>query len=268
MEMTQKYSVNNHAVEIVLNWYKSKEIAIPEIQRPFVWDATKVRNLLDSLYRGYPIGYLIVWKNPNAKLKDGKSSEGKKILIDGQQRVMALITSVLSEEITDKKYQKKRIKIAFNPQTEAFEVTNPAIQKDSSWIQDISEIIKGESRISKVVSEYCEKNPASDKNKIEDSVENLKKILSRPIGIIELSHDLDIETVTDIFIRINSAGVPLDQADFAMSKIAANENYSGNNLRKCIDYFCHLIESPEIYETIKENDKEFSKTEFFQKISW
>ena len=81
MDLIQKYSVNNHPVEIILSWYRSKEIAIPEIQRPFVWNSTKVRNLLDSLYRGFPIGYLIVWKNPNIKLKDGKTSEGKKILI-------------------------------------------------------------------------------------------------------------------------------------------------------------------------------------------
>ena len=121
MELIQKYSVNNFPVEIILNWYRSKEIAIPEIQRPFVWDSTKVRNLLDSLYQGYPIGYLIVWKNPNVKLKDGKSSEGKKILIDGQQRVMALITSVLSKEIINKEYKKQKIVISFNPQTEKFD---------------------------------------------------------------------------------------------------------------------------------------------------
>src|SRR3989339_1578334 len=99
---TQRYSVTPYPIETLLTWVKSGEIAIPEIQRPFVWDSTKVRNLLDSLYQGYPIGYLIVWKNPNVKLKDGRSSEGKKILIDGQQRVMALITSVLSKEIINK----------------------------------------------------------------------------------------------------------------------------------------------------------------------
>ena len=80
---TQKYSVNQHLIETILSWVKSYEIAIPEIQRPFVWDATKVRDLMDSLYQGYPIGYLIAWRNPNVKLKDGTTAEGKKILIDG-----------------------------------------------------------------------------------------------------------------------------------------------------------------------------------------
>jgi hypothetical protein len=84
---TQRYTVTPHPIETLLTWVKSGEIAIPEIQRPFVWEATKVRNLLNSLYRGYPVGYLIAWRNPTVKLKDGSSSAGKRVLIDGQQRV-------------------------------------------------------------------------------------------------------------------------------------------------------------------------------------
>jgi hypothetical protein len=81
----QKYSVNQHLIETLLSWVKSGEIAIPEIQRPFVWDSSKVRDLMDSLYQGFPVGYVISWLNPNVRLKDGSLSEGKKILIDGQQ---------------------------------------------------------------------------------------------------------------------------------------------------------------------------------------
>jgi uncharacterized protein with ParB-like and HNH nuclease domain len=81
------YSVNSHPVETILAWVKAGEIAIPEIQRPFVWDATNVRDLLDSLFQGYPVGYLIAWRNPSVRLRDGSLSEGKKVLIDGQQRV-------------------------------------------------------------------------------------------------------------------------------------------------------------------------------------
>jgi len=90
----QKYSVNQHLLETILVWVKSGEIAIPEIQRPFVWDAVQVRDLMDSLYQGYPVGYLIAWRNPTVRLKDGTRSEGKRILIDGQQRVTALMAAV------------------------------------------------------------------------------------------------------------------------------------------------------------------------------
>lgn len=264
----QKYSVNQHLIESVLTWIKSGDIAIPEIQRPFVWDASDVRDLIDSLYQGYPIGYLIAWRNPDVKLKDGTTSNGKRILIDGQQRVMALKAAILGAPVLNDEYEHVRIRIAFNPQDEKFEVCNPAIQKDATWIPDISLIITEEERTSRVINNYCEKNPTANLEKIEDSLEQLKKIVGKQVGFIELSHELDIETVTEIFIRINSKGTPLSSADFAMSKIAVNEQYGGVYLRKCIDYFCHLEVSPAFFSHISEVDKEFSKTPYFQKIAW
>ncbi|MCT0247737.1 DUF262 domain-containing protein [Synechococcus sp. CS-205] len=109
---TQRYSVTPHPIDTLLTWVKSGEIAIPEIQRPFVWEATKVRNLLDSLYQGFPVGYLIAWRNPTVKLKDGTTSAGKRILIDGQQRVTALMASLLGMEVLTKDYASVRIRIA------------------------------------------------------------------------------------------------------------------------------------------------------------
>ena len=96
----QCYSVVQHPIETLLAWVKSGEIAIPEIQRPFVWDATKVRNLLDSLYQGYPIGYLIVWRNPDIRLKDG-SYLGKNPH-DRQQRGYGLMASLLEAFVLNK----------------------------------------------------------------------------------------------------------------------------------------------------------------------
>ena len=264
----QKYSVNQHLIETLLTWVKSGEIAIPEIQRPFVWDSSKVRDLMDSLYQGFPIGYVIAWRNPNVRLKDGSMSEGKKILIDGQQRVTALTAAILGEYVIDKTYKRVKIKIAFNPLLEKFEVQNPAILKDVSWLPNISEAINGDISILKLVRHYLAQNPDANEDVVEKSFTNLINIPKKQIGIIELAHDLDIETVTEIFIRINSKGVVLSQADFAMSKIASNTDYNGNVLRKAIDYFCHLAISPEFYKHIEDNDKEFTKTDFFQKMQW
>jgi len=264
----QKYSVNQHLIETIITWVKSGEIAIPEIQRPFVWDSSKVRDLMDSLYQGYPIGYIIAWRNPNVRLKDGTFSEGKRVLIDGQQRVTALTAAILGQQVINKDYKRVRIQIAFNPIEEKFEVLNPAIEKDKKWLNDISPIITNEVRLSKVIRDYCEQNPETNEGEIEDVLENLKSITKKQIGLIELAGNLDIEMVTEIFIRINSQGVELSQADFVMSKIAANEIYGGNVLRKCIDYFSHLAVAPEFYSNIAEFDKEFIKTEYFPKISW
>jgi len=264
---TQKYAVNQHQISTFLAFVKDGQIAIPEVQRPFVWDNTKVRDLMDSLYKGYPIGYVITWQNPNVRLKDGKLSEGKKILIDGQQRITALRAAVLGEYVINKEYDKVRIKIAFNPQTESFEVQNPAILKDKSWIPDISEVMTSGSII-QIVRKYAELNADKDIDEIEKNISNLLSIQHKQIGTRDLAHDLDIETVTEIFIRINSQGVVLSQADFAMSKIASNEKLDGPNLRKAIDYFCHLAVAPQFHEHIRDNDKEFASTDYFKAMSW
>lgn len=264
----QKYSVNQHLIETILAWVNSGEIAIPEIQRPFVWDSSKVRDLMDSLYQGYPIGYVIAWRNPNVKLKDGSLSEGKKVLIDGQQRVTALTAAILGHYVINKNYQRVKIKIAFNPIEERFEVQNPAILKDKVWLHDITDAFSGKISLLKLVRDYLTLNPNIDEDLIENSFSRLISIVKKPIGMIELAPELDIETVTEIFIRINSKGVVLSQADFAMSKIASDTDNGGNELRKAIDYFCHLAIAPDFYKHIVDNDEDFAKTEFFQKMSW
>ena len=265
---TQRYSVTPHPIETILTWVKSREIAIPEIQRPFVWEATKVRNLLDSLYQGYPVGYLIAWKNPTVKLKDGTSSAGKRILIDGQQRVTALMAALLGQEVLTKDYETVRIRIAFHPQEERFEVANPAICKDAAWIEDVAEVFAPATSAFQLVGNYCSKNPGVSQDSVFASIEKLRKIINNHVGVIELADDLDIETVTEIFIRVNSAGTELSQADFAMSKISVNETFGGNLLRKAIDYFCHLAVAPEFLSTIEKNDKAFVASEFLQHMRW
>jgi hypothetical protein len=265
---TQRYSVTPHPVETLLTWVKSGEIAIPEIQRPFVWEATKVRNLLDSLYQGYPVGYLIAWRNPTVKLKDGSTSAGKRILIDGQQRVTALMASLLGIEVLTDDYETVQIRIAFNPQEETFEVANPAIRKNPVWIPDVGKVFQPATSIFELVSDYCAANPGCSQDHVFKIIEKLRGIIHNHVGIIELAEDLDIETVTEIFIRVNSAGSPLSQADFAMSKIAVNKTYGGNLLRKAIDYFCHLAIAPDFLAKIRKGDAEFVASEFFDKMKW
>ena len=265
---SQKYTINQHPVGTILTWIRSGEIAIPEIQRPFVWKASKVRDLMDSLYHGYPIGYLIAWRHPDVKLKDGNSSVGKRVLIDGQQRLTALNAAVLGEYVVDKDYRKRKILIAYHPIEEKFEVHNPAIAKDKEWLPNIAEIVNGGlASLKKLVATYCENNSV-DEDLVFERLDKLRKIKNTQIGLIELDANLDIETVTEIFIRINSEGVVLSQADFVMSKIAANEQYGGTDLRKAIDYFCHLAVAPEHYPFIQENDQEFAKTDYFRQMSW
>ncbi len=271
--MAEKYNVSNIALEQILTNIKSQEIAIPEIQRPFVWKPKQVRDLIDSLYAGYPTGYLIISQNPNMRLKDGSTSIGKKIMIDGQQRVTALMTSIMGFEVINSSFKKDRIKIAFNPlanpdnDEELFKVQDNAILNDKRWIADISEVFKPTFNMWRFVKEYCEINTSISEDNLSNIIMRLMDIKNRQIGVVTLDKELTIDEVTEIFIRINSQGAKLNQADFAMSKIAANETYGGNILRKAIDYFSHLAIQPNWYDEMK-NDIEFMESPFANKLKW
>ena len=235
-----------------------------------MWDSTKVRDLIDSLYAGFPVGYIIVWKNPDVRLKDGTISSGKKILIDGQQRITALQAAIVGEPVIGSNYRKKRIKIAFQPLEQRFEVANPAIEKDVAWISDIAPLYEADFSSMGFVIRYCNKNQLDESqwDKVETAISKLRQIQNNSIGVIELSHQLDIAQVTEIFIRINSKGVVLSQADFAMSKISSDDRFGGNQIRKIMDYFCHLMQKPEDFEAIRQNDTEFAASDDFSKIKW
>lgn len=270
--MTEKYNASNVSLEQILGYIKSGEIAIPEIQRPFVWKPRQVRDLIDSLYMGYPTGYLIISQSPDMKLKDGSQSAGKKIMIDGQQRVTALMTSIVGMEVIGGDFKKRRIKISFNPQAtgedeEIFKVQDNAILKDKKWIADIAEIFKPDFDQWGFVNEYCKINPGINGSQMNKVLMRLLDIKKRQIGVISLDKDLNIDEVTEIFIRINSQGAKLNQADFAMSKIAANTEYEGNALRKAIDYFSHLAVEPDWYSDMTK-DAAFMKSKYAEKLKW
>lgn len=261
-----KYSVTQSAVTQLLADVQSDKIAIPELQRPFVWDSVKVRDLMDSLYKGYPVGYLITWQSVGAALKGGTVAAHQQILIDGQQRITALRAAIAGLKVVDKRYKQVSIKIAFNPVTEEFATLTPVIGKNPEWISDISALFNSSSMFT-FVREYFDGNPSADAHVVEQSMGRLEQIKNAQIGIIALADDLEVETVAEIFIRINSKGVPLSSADFAMSKIATYGDY-GRNLRKLIDYFCHLSVAPHAYTDIKENDTEFAASPYLSKLAW
>jgi hypothetical protein len=261
-----KYRVTQSAVTQLLEDVRREHIAIPELQRPFVWDSVKVRDLMDSLYKGYPVGYLITWQSVGAHLKGGQVAAHQQILIDGQQRITALRAAVAGLNVVNKRYKPIRIKIAFNPVTAEFATLTPVIDKNAEWISDISELFNAPS-IYSYVSDYFAANSGVDTRSVEANISRLEAIKNAQIGIIALNDDLDVETVSEIFIRINSKGVPLSSADFAMSKIATYGD-RGRNLRKLIDYFCHLAVAPHAYTDIAENDAEFAASGYLSRIAW
>lgn len=267
-----KFSLNQTPISTILAWVESGAIAIPEIQRPFVWTSTQVRDLMDSLYQGYPVGYIITWQNPDVKLKDGTTSQGKRILIDGQQRITALRAAISGLNVVDKKYKKRRIAISFNPLTEEFRTRTSSTERGKEWISDIAEVMVNGYDTLTFVDEYVARNPGTTRQKVNARLNRLIQIKNKQIGEIQLSPSLDINIVNEIFVRINASGVNLSNADFAMSKIAVYEKDPGDEmgmrLRKFIDYFAHLSAAPDQFKDIAQNDTEFAKTDYFAKIAW
>ena len=261
------YSLHQYSVDTLLNWIKTEDIVIPEIQRPFVWSANKVRDFIDSLYHGYPVGYLITWPKSDISLRGGESSTRERILIDGQQRTMALRTALLGKKVLTKKYREQQIQIAFHPDTENFAVATNAIRKNPEWISDISVVFNSNSGLLRLVDEYCEKNEGVDRYEMAERIGKLYEIRNNSFGVIDLNEDIDVETVVEIFVRINGTGVRLSAADFIMSKLAASEQYNGHLLRQSIDYFCHLATVPEAHSRLVE-DQAFANTDYFRLIEW
>lgn len=203
--------------------------------------------------------------------KDGGKANGKKILIDGQQRITSLMAAISGKEVLDEDFNKDRIKIAFNPlatdETKRFAVQDASHIKNKKWIPDISVVFDSNFDSFDFALKYCEANEGIKPNDINKAITALKGIANRQIGVIEFDHSLDIDEVTEIFIRINSKGTALSQSDFVMSKMAADIEHGGNMLRKTVDYFCHLAVKPEFYSHIT-NDEEFQNSKYASKIKW
>lgn len=183
-----------------------------------------------------------------------------------------MMAAIAGNEVLDEDFNTGRIKIAFNPletdpSKQFVAAQDTSYQNNARWIPDISEIFKSEFDSFNFVIEYCKNNPEITPSELSKIINQLKSIANRQIGVIELASHLDIDVVTEIFIRINSQGKALSQSDFAMSKIATDEKYGGNMLRKAIDYFCHLAVKPEFY-SIMVKDKAFMSTEYADKLKW
>ncbi|QQP29574.1 GmrSD restriction endonuclease domain-containing protein [Lactobacillus ultunensis] len=263
----KRYSVDHANIGILLNWIEEKKIGLPEMQRPFVWKSTQVRDLIDSLYRGYPIGFIVTWQNPDADLKMGDKGQNKEIIIDGQQRITALSAALKGNEVVDDKYLKKRIYIAFNPTTEEFATRSAAIAKDPKWISDISIFNKpGLDEFDYVINNA--ERLGLPQNKLSKKIQKLKAISESEIGVIKLDSKLPIDQVTDIFNRINQKGTRLSSADFAMSRLSSDIVHHGNDLRKEIEYFIQIYKDKALAANIKKMDKEFAESDYYRHIAW
>ncbi len=310
----QIFSETSGSISALIGYIENGDLALPELQRPFVWGNNRVRDLFDSMYRGYPIGYFLIWKNGTGEkmMQIGADEKIHKIpsmlLIDGQQRLTALFSIIKKTEIRDKNYNFRRIRIAFNPVSEEFRVTDAATEKNKEFIPDISQVF--ESDTYSFITDYIEqykiyikevaeklgiiiekikadedlldaeyvfcitrlnqlKNPADnflqliaklkerkslflsielkdlfidhfskpleiEVKDISSRINKLYSLTSYPFQALEIKPDVNEETVAEVFTRINSKGVSLNQADFILTLISVFWEEG----RKKIDNFC------------------------------
>lgn len=216
-------------------------IALPELQRPFVWDAVKVRDLFDSLYRGMPIGVIILWEiyegAPSKPIGGNKVESPKYVVIDGQQRLTSFYAVIKNRGVFSKNFRQTRLKIGFNLLDERFEVWDAAIEKDPRWIPNISEIFEKGNSFS-FVKDLIQKLKGSgiefSEDKIASEIGRIYNIQDFKVQAIELFSKVDLEEVAEIFVRINSKGKVLNQSDFIMTLMSVYWDEG----RKEIEEFC------------------------------
>lgn len=238
-------------------------IALPDLQRPFIWKDKQIRDLIDSLYNGLPAGLIILWKigDTNGEFKPKtigfeKSTTPNRLVIDGQQRLTSLYAVFTGKPVLDKNFNERLPKIAFNPITGDIEVLDSSREKNPEWINNITEIFKGNpySVIKRYISNLEEKKPdyLIPEETIADNIEKMGNIQKYPFSVLELSQDLDPEQVSEIFVRINSKGKILNQSDFILTLMSVY----WNDGRKALEEFtrnCRIPPSGENspYNTIK-----------------
>jgi len=218
----------NYDLNSLIKYIELGEIGLPDIQRPFVWKNAKVRDLFDSMYRGYPVGYLLFWQNAfsdNTRFigTDIKQKPPRLLVVDGQQRLTSLYAVVKRIPVVRQNYASEQIYIAFNPLQEKFEVADAAIRRDKTFITDISILWSEETDLFEVVDKYFTELKSSrdvtgeEERQIKKAISKLQSLLSFPFTALELSASIGEEDVADVFVRINSKGTTLNQADFILT---------------------------------------------------
>ena len=230
-------------------------IGLPDIQRPFVWKAAKVRDLFDSMYKGFPVGYLLFWENglENGHKQigvDKKQEVPNLLIIDGQQRLTALYSVMKNVPIVRQDYTQQKIMISFRPKDQVFSVTDAAIIKDPECIADISVIWSDDLGLHFFIVEFIQKLRQNrevskeEEKQIAETINQLYNLRGYPFTALQLSRTINEEQVSEVFVRINSKGVTLNQADFILTLMSVFWDEG----RKQLEEFCRTARQPSIGE--------------------
>ncbi|MGH8952956.1 MAG: GmrSD restriction endonuclease domain-containing protein [Acidimicrobiia bacterium] len=230
---TQRFSHTQYPINSLVEQIDSGELSLPDLQRPFVWNRSRVRDLFDSLYHGYPAGYFLFWSTPAAVdshsvATAGGKSQVLKMIVDGQQRLTSLYAVLKAKDVVTEDNELQQMRISFNPFTEEFAVADAARANDPEWLTSISDIWnspKGEyGFISSFIKGVRENRGLTDDEEqlVGERLGHLAGLKNYQFSALELSADLDIDDVAEVFVRINSAGIDLNSADFILTLMSVH----------------------------------------------
>ena len=232
------------------------EIGLPDIQRPFVWKNAKVRDLFDSMYRGFPVGYFLFWENQvGEKTKQIGVNNHQKVphllIVDGQQRLTSLYAVLKGIPVVRENYESEQIEIAFRPTDGTFQVCDAAIRRDPEYLPNISELFAPTASQYGIVGDYLSRLSAyraknerpftdAERKASEQSLQRLFNLTSYPFTTLQLSASIEEEQVAEVFVRINSEGKKLNQADFILTLMSVFWEEG----RKQLEDFCRASHQP------------------------
>ncbi|MBQ5953076.1 MAG: DUF262 domain-containing protein [Lachnospiraceae bacterium] len=234
--MEQIFSNTTLTVNQLIEKIDTGELGLPELQRPFIWKDSKVRDLFDSLMRGYPIGYLMLWECPALEKKKSigvdihSYDSPKEVIIDGQQRLTSLYAVMKGKKVINSKFDEKSIIISYNPLQDKFEVGYQATKKDPEWIYNISDVYTTSSSFKfinsfiKRLSEYREGKgevlTETEQDTISENINAIVTLRNHTLPVFDIKANAEEEDVSEIFVRVNSGGVSLKQNDFILTLLS------------------------------------------------
>lgn len=254
--MDQIFHNTNLTVNQLIEKIDTGELGLPELQRPFLWKDAQVRDLFDSMMRGYPIGYLMLWECPFLEKKktigvnNHSYEEPKEVIIDGQQRMTSLYAVMKGKKVIDKNYKEKNITISYNPLQNKFEVANQAIKKNPEWIYNISDVFTTTNSHKYITSftiqlrQYRENKALqlteTEEDLVQERINAIANLKNHNLPVFNIKADTEEEDVSEIFVRVNSAGESLKQNDFILTLLALY----WNDGRKQIEAFSKESTTP------------------------
>lgn len=242
----------NYSLAKLIEDIEMGEIGLPDIQRPFVWTAAKVRDLFDSMYKGFPVGYLLFWANGSGGNgarqigTDVKQKIPRLLIVDGQQRLTSLYAVLKGKSVLTENYETQPIQIAFRPRDQRFEVADAAVRKDPEFIANISVLWAHQASSYGFIKDFVAKLKglrelqADEEVSIASAIDRVYDLRNYPFTALELSPNVDEESVADVFVRINSKGVVLKQADFILTLMSVFWDEGRSHLEK----FCRESRTP------------------------